>query len=130
MKLVVVLAAGLLLAACGGGEPDIDLAESQTDLGTVINGEILEFEVVVENLGSGELLIEAVTTSCGCTTAEVTPSAIAPGGTGLLEIRYDSGAHGPDEVGQIMRQVFVASNDPDEAEVEFRFSADVIAAQS
>ncbi len=121
--------AAVLLAACGGGTPDIDLAQSQTDLGVVTNGEIPTIEIPVRNLGNGDLIIEAVTTSCGCTSASIMPEVIPPGGTGTLAIRYDSGAHGPDEVGPVMRQIFIASNDPDKPEVEFRLLAEVIAAQ-
>ncbi len=126
---MLVLLLAVLLAACGGGTPDIELAESQTDLGVITNGEIPTIEIAVRNLGNGDLVIEAVTTSCGCTTASITPEVIPAGGTGTLAIRYDSGAHGPDEVGPVMRQIFIASNDPDEAEFEFRLTAEVVAAQ-
>jgi hypothetical protein len=132
MKLTVamlVLLLAVLLAACGAGAPDIELAESQTDLGVITNGEIPTIEIAVRNLGEGDLVIEGVSTSCGCTSASVTPEVIPPGGTGTLAIRYDSGAHGPDEVGPVMRQIFIASNDPDKPEVEFRLLAEVIAAQ-
>jgi hypothetical protein len=126
---MLVLLLAVLLAACGGGTPDIELAESQTDLGVITNGEIPTIEIAVRNLGEGDLVIEGVSTSCGCTSASVTPEVIPPGGTGTLAIRYDSGAHGPDEVGPVMRQIFIASNDPDKPEVEFRLLAEVIAAQ-
>lgn len=132
MKLALAtigLLLAVLLAACGGGAPDIDLSQSQTDLGVVTNGEIRTIEISVQNLGSDDLIIEAVTTSCGCTSAGISPQVIPPGGTGILAIRYDSGAHGPDEVGPVMRQVFIASNDPDETEFEFRFTAEVVQAQ-
>jgi hypothetical protein len=129
MKLILAISTGFLLAACGGGAPDIDLPESQTDLGVVVNGEIKSFEIPVHNSGSDELIIEAVTTSCGCTSANLVPDVIPAGGTGMLAITYDSGAHGPDEVGSVMRQIFIASNDPDEPEFEFRFTAEVVSAQ-
>ncbi len=126
---MLVLLLGVLLAACGGGTPDIELAESQTDLGVITNGEIPTIEIAVRNLGEGDLVIEGVSTSCGCTSASITPEVIPPGGTGTLAIRYDSGAHGPNEIGPVMRQIFIASNDPSEPEIEFRFTAEVIAAQ-
>ena len=131
MKLALAtigLLLAVLLAACGGGAPDIDLSQSQTDLGVVTNGEIRTIEISVQNLGSGDLIIEAVTTSCGCTSADIKPRVIPAGENGTLSIRYDSGAHGPDEVGSVMRQVFIASNDPSDPEVEFRFTAEIISA--
>jgi len=118
----------VLLAACGGGAPDIELSQSETDLGEITIGEIRTVDIPVQNLGSGDLIIEAVSTSCGCTTASIEPEVIPPGGTGTLTVRYDSGLHGPDEVGPVMRQVFIASNDPSKPEVEFRFTAELISA--
>jgi hypothetical protein len=102
------------------------LEEEQLDLGRVQNGEVREFEVVVANRGSNDLVIEAVSTSCGCTAARVSPTTLLPGEQGLLKVTFDSGAHGPDERGSVLRQVFIASNDPDQPEVEFRFTADIL----
>jgi len=124
--LILLAAASVLLAACAGGEPDILLEEAQLDLGPVQNGEVREFEVVVANQGSSDLVIEAVSTSCGCTAARVTPTTLHPGEQGLLKVTFDSGAHGPDERGPVVRQVFIASNDPDQPELEFRFTADIL----
>ncbi len=125
----VVALLGLLLSACGGGAPDIALSETENDLGVVTNGEVRSLEVEVMNLGRGDLEILAVSTSCGCTTASVEPSTIGPGSSGRLLVEYDSGAHGPEFEGELMRQVFIASNDPDEPELEFRISASVVLAE-
>ena len=102
------------------------MGELSADLGQVKNGEIRSFEVPIQNLGAGDLVVEAVTTSCGCTTASISPDVILGGDSGMLTVSYDSGAHGPSEVGTIMRQIFIATNDPDESEIEFRFRAEVI----
>lgn len=117
----------VLLSACTGGAPDISLAESHADLGSVTNGEVRSFSIGLSNAGERELVIESVTTSCGCTTASVLPAVIPPGGTAELVIEYDSGAHGPDFAGDVTRQVFIDTNDPDEKEVVFSFSATVVA---
>lgn len=126
LTLAAVMVA-LLLAGCSGGPPDLALAEQSADLGQVANGQVRTIEVGVENVGRGDLVIEAVTTSCGCTTATVDPMTIGSGQTGKLTIKYDSGAHGSEFTGTVMRQVFIDSNDPDQPEVEFRFTADVVA---
>jgi hypothetical protein len=95
------------------------------DLGSMPNGEVREFQVEVRNVGTGVLQIEAVSTSCGCTTARVEPSEIEPGASGTLYVTFDSGTHGPEMVGSVTRQVFIASNDPREPEVTFTFTAEV-----
>lgn len=125
--LAVALLTSLAVAACGpAGEPDIELAQTATDLGEVQNGEIREFDVEVRNVGEEALEIEAVTTSCGCTTASIDPQTIAPGESGVLHVAYDSGAHGPEFSGQVERQIFIDSNDPDESEVVFKLAVDVL----
>jgi len=124
--LILAGAAVALLAACSPREPDIRLDQSQIDLGQVVNGEVRTFEVSVLNQGNTNLVIEAVSTSCGCTSAQVIPAALEPGERGLLQVTFDSGAHGPEELGPVMRQVFIASNDPDQPELDFRFTAEIL----
>jgi hypothetical protein len=127
MFLGTTLLVTLAVAACASvGQPDIELAQAATDLGEVRNGEVREFTVAVRNVGDGPLVIEAVTTSCGCTTATVTPETILPGESGSLNVAYDSGAHGPEFNGPVERQVFIDSNDPDEREVVFKLSVEVL----
>ena len=118
----------LLLAACSSGSADLVIEQTSIDLGQVTNGEVRSMEIPLRNAGSSELVIESVTTSCGCTSAEVSPMTIQPGESGLLLVQFDSGAHGPESNGPVMRQVFIASNDSDEPEMEFRFTAEVIPA--
>ena len=112
-----------LLTACGGGQPDIVVGASRHDFGQVKQGDVVTTEIAMRNKGTGDLKIEAVSTSCGCTTAQVQPEVIPPGGTGRLIINYDSGAH-PDK-GPVQRHIYIASNDPDKAEVEVIIVADV-----
>lgn len=116
----------IVLAACGAGDPAISAKPDAIDFGEVTNGDVLTAEVVVSNSGSVDLVIEAVSTSCGCTTAQIDPTVIAPGAAGTLIVTYDSGAHGPDEVGPIERQVFIASNDPLRSEILVKISATVL----
>jgi hypothetical protein len=94
-----------------GEAPRIGLETNLLELGQIPNGEIADVDIIVSNDGDSPLVIESVTTTCGCTTARLNPMTIAPGGTGTLDISFDSGAHGPDLRGEIMRQVIVTSND-------------------
>lgn len=127
---MLVALAVAFLAACAGGTPDIVLEQGQQDLGQVINGEVRTLEVPVRNEGDGILIIEAVSTSCGCTSAQVDPGTIEPGEGGTLRITYDSGAHGPEANGPVVRQIYIASNDPDQPETVFEFVATLLPADS
>jgi len=128
-KWILVIAVGLLmgvlLSACSG-QPQIVVSETAIQLGDVVNGEIIERDLRVENAGEAALTIDAVTTSCGCTQASVEPTTIPPGGSGTLHIEFDSGAHGPDLTGQLIRQVFVSSNDPQQPELMVELAANIL----
>lgn len=128
-KWMLLVAAGLLmsvlLSACSG-QPQIVVSETAIQLGDVVNGEIIERDLQVENTGEAALTIDAVTTSCGCTQASVEPTTIPPGGSGTLHIEFDSGAHGPELTGELIRQVFVASNDPQQPELVVELAATIL----
>ena len=74
----------------------------------------------------GDLIIEAVTTSCGCTQAAIEPMTISPGNSGTLTVEFDSGAHGPDLTGELIRQVFIATNDPEQPETVLELAANIL----
>jgi hypothetical protein len=117
------LSAGLLLAACNSRQPSIVLETTKLDLGHVINGEIIVgHKINVRNEGKADLVIDSVTTSCSCTQATLSPMVITPGETGILTIEFDSGAHGPELTGELIRQVFVTSNDPIQPEATVEMS--------
>lgn len=121
--LVVMLAA--LLSACGG-QPQILVTENSLDLGDVVNGDVISRQVSIQNNGRADLIIEAVTTSCGCTQARVEPMTIPAGSSGALFIEFDSGAHGPELTGQLIRQVFIVSNDPQQPEMVVELMANIL----
>ncbi|MFQ5855042.1 MAG: DUF1573 domain-containing protein [Anaerolineae bacterium] len=108
------------VAGCGGGQPAIDLPQTQHDFGEIQQGEVATIQLPVRNTGEKDLHIESVSTSCGCTSAKVEPMTIPPNGEGTLSIDYNSGLH-PDK-GPIFRTVYIASDDPEtpEAQVEIR----------
>ena len=122
---VAVSALAFWLSACDG-QPKISVAESNLDFGDVVNGEVIIREVSIENKGQADLVIEAVSTSCGCTQATIDPMTISPGSSGTLTIEFDSGAHGPDLTGELIRQVFIATNDPDQPETVLELAANIL----
>ncbi len=115
----LLVVAVVLLAACSGGTPDIEVA-TEVDLGTVAKGELAAATIPVSNRGDGPLTITGVSTSCGCTKATISSMTIPAGGSETLKIVYDSNAHETDS-GTIERYVFVSSDDPDEDDVQIKF---------
>ena len=136
MRFITLLFRLLLLAACGGADatggseaaassPTLSLAATSLPLGDVPNGQIVERDVVVTNSGGAPLVIESLTTSCGCTTAKLDTMTIAPNATATLHSAFDSGAHGPDLRGELLRQVILVTNDPARPETIVELTANI-----
>ncbi|MFZ1400503.1 MAG: DUF1573 domain-containing protein [Candidatus Promineifilaceae bacterium] len=125
--IVAALMMAVFLTACGG-QPQIFVAETNLAFGDVVNGEVIVREISVLNKGQRDLIIEAVSTSCGCTQAAIEPITIPPGSSGTLTVEFDSGAHGPELTGELIRQVFIASNDPEQPETVLELAANILPA--
>jgi hypothetical protein len=120
MRTAALILGAWLLGACAPGTPDIEVAGS-LDLGRVVKGDLAVAKIPVKNLGDGPLTVAAVSTSCGCTKATLTPMTVPPGGEARLRVEYDSAAHAED-LGLIERFVFISSDDPDEDDVQIKFT--------
>lgn len=118
-----VLAGVLLIAgpARASGEPKIKFKETVWDFGKVKQGELLTHEFVFANEGDATLVIERVSTSCGCTAALVSADKIQPGKEGRVQIKFDTRGYG----GQVRKLIYVDSNDPSEAHRQLEVAADV-----
>ena len=69
--------------------------EYEHNFGKVSEGEKVSYLFKFENQGSADLIIASATTSCGCTVPEYDTKPISPGGTGNLEVIFDtSGRNG------------------------------------
>lgn len=116
--LVLILGAVIFIAGCTSGPQKIELSTTFFDLGDVDPDKgIITEEFFVKNVGGMPLKITSVSTSCGCTEAEVENDEIAPGEQTKLIINYDPSVH-PGLVGKIERVVYIKSNDPFNEEIE------------
>lgn len=120
---VAVLAGALMMAglARGSGEPKIKFKENVWDFGKVKQGEVLSHEFVFANEGDATLVIQKVSTSCGCTAALASADKIQPGKEGRIEIKFDTRGYG----GQVRKLVYVDSNDPSEGHRQLEIAADI-----
>jgi hypothetical protein len=74
---------------------EISFREYQHDFGKVSEGEKLSCIFTFDNKGPGDLIINSASTSCGCTVPKYDTKPIHPGGTGNLEVIFDtSGRNG------------------------------------
>ena len=123
---LLFLLSAAALAACGG-TPEITVETESFDLGDVPNGTIAGRELTVQNTGTETLVVESLSTSCGCTTATLAPMQIAPGESGTLRVEFDAGAHGPELTGPMVRQIYINSNDPAQPEAIVELAVNITA---
>ncbi len=120
---VIALAAVLIFggAVWAAGQSRIRFKETSWDFGRVKQGEVLSHEFVFSNEGDVTLVIQKVTTTCGCTAALLSADKIPPGKEGKIEIKFDTRGYG----GQVGKLLYVDSNDPDRARQQLQVTADI-----
>ena len=108
-----------LLSACNNKAPKISVEPALQDLGTRPQ-QLIDLVFEVKNTGNADLVIEKVSVSCECTTAELEKSVIPPGESAELRVKFDPAED--NLFGEIQRIIYLRSNDPiqPEAEAEFR----------
>lgn len=110
----------ILIAGCSSNikSPKIELSTTSFDLGDINPDDGIRTETFfVMNKGDSPLKIKSISTSCGCTEAEVESKEIMPGQQTKLTVTYDPNVH-PGLVGKIMRKIYIESNDPAQKEIE------------
>jgi len=125
-KFAILILGAIILSACKPSQPQISIEMINFDFGDVVNGTIMSKEILMKNDGEAPLIVESVSTSCSCTTASLESMVIEPGSSATLIIEFDSGAHGPELTGELIRQIFIVSNDPNLPEAEIVFSSNII----
>jgi hypothetical protein len=120
---VIVLAAAFLYAdtVAGAGQPRIKFKEMLWDFGQVKQGELLSHEFVFSNEGDATLVIQKVSTTCGCTAALLSADKIPPGKEGKIEVKFDTRGYG----GQVSKLLYVDSNDPQQSRQQLQVTADI-----
>lgn len=115
---LLILLTGIL-TACGGKAPQISIEPALQDLGTQPQ-QLIDLVYIVKNTGNADLVIEKVSVSCECTTAELEKNTIPPGESAELRVKFDPAED--NLFGDIQRIIYLRSNDPEkpEAEAEFR----------
>ena len=104
-------------------QPNISIPATYFDFGVIGPTPDVQQTYYVQNTGSEPLLISNVTTSCGCTTADLSSSVIPPGRRADLVVTYDPDFH--KTFGPVTRVIWIESNDPDTPVAEVRFEANV-----
>ena len=101
--------------------PRIRVAPESFDFGRAAQNKTLRKEFSIRNFGNEDLVIESVSTTCGCTAALMDSRVVEPGGTTPLRVSLETRAYR----GRVLRSVMVRSNDPQAGLVEVKVEATV-----
>jgi hypothetical protein len=102
--------------------PRIEIAPSSYDFG-VIPYQAVERSFIVRNIGGSTLRITGLSTSCGCTRAEIEEEELLPGEETELLVTFDPNLMSERLEGKVYRVVYVKSNDPEQPEAEIEIWA-------
>lgn len=81
--------------AANAGAPVLSFVSTLYDFGVIDETSEVATAFRFTNTGGSELVIEAVTASCGCTTPQLTKRRYQPGEGGAIQVGYDPPAPGP-----------------------------------
>ncbi len=106
--------------------PSVQFDRWEHDFGQIPKkGGVVETTFQLTNSGDEPLQISRITTSCGCTSAEIEKMTIAPGETVPLVVKFDPDFH-KEPQGRLERIVTLFTNMPDNEEVEVKIYAEII----
>lgn len=126
------------------GIPKLEINPKEYDVGDVsMKTGLVKRDYEIKNIGSGDLKIDDIWTSCHCTTAILKVAGkesprfgldhagfwsqiIAPGETGYLEVVFDPAFHGPSGIGPAVREIYLSTNDPQNKKAVVSLMANVI----
>ena len=100
----------------------ISFEEQVYDFGKIYIGESIKHAFKLKNLGKGELIINNVKSSCGCTAALVSKNILHEDEKGEVEVKFNSGHY----VGKVTKSVAVNSNDPENSKYKLTITGEII----
>lgn len=87
--------------------PRMEIEPELHDFGSASQNQKLIHDFTLHNVGSEDLVIRRISTSCGCTAALASEQVIPPGETATLKVTLETRKYR----GQIQRSISLASND-------------------
>lgn len=105
----------------------VSINPTTIDLGTVIYGDVATTEFTLTNFSKDTLSITKVSTSCGCTSAEVGKETLEPYESTIVNVSFDPAVHKDDtDLGELTRTIFIDTDSPNFPQVTSTITANVI----
>lgn len=116
----------IIVASCASPTSgQLALSTTAFDFGTVPNTKAVSHVFEVRNTGRRPVEITEISTSCGCTTAEMAESSLSPGESTALVVTYDPQAHNG-ATGRFMRVVYIRSTAAQTPEIQLTITVNVV----
>lgn len=108
------------------GGPRITVEPPSFDFGKALQNKTLQKEFSIRNLGDADLVLDSVTTSCGCTVADGYSKLVKPGTNTHMLVSLQTRTSS----GKLQKSVLIKSNDPGKATYELKLEATVAAPET
>lgn len=122
-KIMIILFIGFLGTTIHAqdAKAQIKFKSEVVDYGDIAKGSdgVRQFEFT--NTGNAPLVISKVYSSCGCTIPKKPEAPIAPGESGVIEVKYDT-----NRVGPIRKTITVTSNATDSPTMAIKIKGTVL----
>jgi len=102
--------------------PRIVVEPASFDFGKAVQNKTLQKEFSIRNFGNEDLVIENVSTTCGCTAALLSDKVVKPGRTTPLRVSLETRTYS----GKVERKVLIRSNDPETTLAEVKVEVTVV----
>jgi hypothetical protein len=100
---------GDFTAADSANFTKVQWLDSVVNFGIMQMGETKTISFRMKNIGNKPLFLTNVKAGCGCTVADFTKGAIAPGAEGVVTGEFDSNKS---QTGEVHKNIFVTTNTP------------------
>jgi hypothetical protein len=106
---------------------EVIIAPSSQDLGTVMYGDVPKTSFTLTNFTPTPLKITRVSTSCGCTSADVEEKELEAYETTIVNVSFNPAVHDSDnDLGDIVRTIFIQTDSPDFERITAEITAHVV----
>jgi len=107
------------VSSSGGQDSEKVLDPNLWDFGSIKKDQIVSHDFQVKNNLSRKLIINGVTTSCGCTASAAKKNILAPQESTQISVEFNSKGY----KGETSQFVYVNTDDPDNSVIKFTIKA-------
>jgi rhodanese-related sulfurtransferase len=109
------------------GTKTVTLEPDTQGLGTVIYGDVPTTEFTLTNYTDQSINVTRVSTSCGCTSAQVAKDTLSAFESTVVQVSFDPAVHKDDtDLGELTRTIYIETDHPEFKKLQANISANVV----